>query len=419
MSAEPAKAKFMLVSNNEDFRVETACLNRLRAPANSLRVAIVTGGADSTLTALMHPSVASVVSFDPSPLQLHLLQLKLAVATSDLSADAAAGFLLRGEGGTEVFNEKLAAKLPKETVDFFESAGADEIEKGILRADNDGPFNKILRKWFTDEHGLDLSTWHGMSEADKDKVLTICATDDGTTLSSALGRFFQGAPWFKAMPTANQNIILGALGVAAASTLTGTGKILSDIDNGLLPKDDFFTDILLTSSPKTLPPWLTPSGRRTLRAKAGGLSTFLGKADALTDDEKFDFVSLSNIYDFALVDAAVKDVAGVAAAILKPNGEMLVRRAVGSADAILKQAGGKQLVGEALENLDYNSLFYRSPGSVAAAKFPLAAKPEYDAKDPRAYLEAYGVRTALSTAVSAVIRERPADPLAAISAALH
>ena len=51
LKAAPAKAKFMLVSNNEDFRVEVACLNRLQAPANSLRVAIVTGGADSTLTA--------------------------------------------------------------------------------------------------------------------------------------------------------------------------------------------------------------------------------------------------------------------------------------------------------------------------------------------------------------------------------
>jgi len=408
----------MLVSNNEDFRVEVACLNRLQAPANSLRVAIVTGGADSTLTALMHPSVATVVSFDPSVIQIHLLQLKLAVAISDLSSEAAAGFLLNGAGGKEVFVEKLKPKLPKDTVDFFESAGEDEIEKGILRADNDGPFNKILRKWFTDEHGVDLSTWHGMGEAEKDKVLGICANDDGATLTTALQTFFKGAPWFKAMPAENQNIILAALAVAAKSTLTGTGKILSDIDSGLLPKDEFFTDILLTASPKTLPPWLTPSGRRTLRAKAGGLTTFQGKADAVTADEKFDFVSLSNIYDFALVEAAVNDVSAVAAAILKPGGELLVRRAVGSADTILRQAGGKQLQGEALENFDYNSLFYRSPGSVAAAKFPLATKLEFDAKDPKAYLEAYGVPAALKAAVAAVISERPADPVAAISDAL-
>ena len=48
------------------------------------------------------------------------------------------------------------------------------------------------------------------------------------------------------------------------------------------------------------------------------------------------------------------------------------RRAVGYADDILNKAGGQQLAGEALEVLDYNSLFYRSPGSVAAAKFSLA-----------------------------------------------
>uniref|UniRef100_A0A7S0IYD1 Uncharacterized protein n=1 Tax=Calcidiscus leptoporus TaxID=127549 RepID=A0A7S0IYD1_9EUKA len=368
MSAS-TKAKFMLVSNNEDFRVEVACLNRLKAPPNSLRVAMVTGGADTTLTALLHPSVASVLSFDPSPLQLHLLQLKLAVATSDLSDEAAVGFLLRGEGGKQVFEEKLVPRLPEETVGFFRGAGEDEIDKGILRADNDGPFNKILRAWFADEHGVDLSKWHAMGEAEKDKVLHICAANDSTTLATALQTFFKGAPWFKAMPAETQHVILGALGVAAASTLSGTGKVLSDIDCGLLPKDEFFTDIVLTASPKTLPPWMTHAGRRVLKAKASALTTFQGKADAVRDDDKFDFVSLSNIYDFSLVEAAVKDVRAVAAAMLKPNGTLLVRRAVGSAGAILKQAGGKQLEGEALENLDYNSLFYRSPGTVAAASF--------------------------------------------------
>ncbi len=44
-----AKAKFMLVCNNEDYRVETVCLNRFEAPINSLRVCMVTGGADTTL----------------------------------------------------------------------------------------------------------------------------------------------------------------------------------------------------------------------------------------------------------------------------------------------------------------------------------------------------------------------------------
>merc|ERR1712039_765503 len=121
-----AKAKFMLVSNNEDFRVETVCLNRFKAPANSLRVAIVTGGADTTLTTLAHPSVGHVLSFDPSPLQLHLLRLKVAV--SDLSGAEAAGFLLRGEGGMQVFTEKLASTLPKETIEFFQTSGEDEIE---------------------------------------------------------------------------------------------------------------------------------------------------------------------------------------------------------------------------------------------------------------------------------------------------
>lgn len=365
----PAKAKFMLVSNNEDFRVETACLNRFQAPTDSLRVAIVTGGADTTLAALMHPSVGHVLSFDQSPLQIHLLRLKLAVAVSDLSASQAAGFLLRGEGGTQVFTDKLVSNLPKDTVEFFQTTGSDEIEKGILRADNDGAFNKILRKWFVDEYSLDLTSWRSMSVADKDKLLDVCATNDGKSLCTAIQTFFKGAPWFKALPEVNQNFILSALDIAAVSTLRGTGKILSDQDCGLLPLDEFYTDIVLSGMPKTLPPWLTESGRRALKAKSDRLETYLGKAEGLKEVEKFDFVSLSNIYDFSKEEAAVESMKGVVGALLKPGGEVLVRRAIGNAGGILKKAGGKQLEGEALENYDINSLFYRSVGTVAAAKF--------------------------------------------------
>jgi hypothetical protein len=99
------------------------------------------------------------------------------------------------------------------------------------------------------------------------------------------------------------------------------------------------------------------------------LQTFIGKAEELKDVDKVDFVSLSNIYDFSSEEAAVASIKGVVATLLKPNGELLVRRAVGNADGILKLAGGKQLEGEALQNYDYNSLFYRNAGTVAAAKF--------------------------------------------------
>jgi len=359
------------VSNNEDFRVEMACLNRFQAPANSLRAACVTGGADTTLSALIHPSVGHVTSYDPSPLQIHLLHLKVAVAVSDLSASQAAGFLLRGEGGRKVFDEKLAKDLPKESLEFFQAGGAgeDEIDKGILRAENDGPFNKMLRKWFADEHSIDLSGFHGMSAAEKDQVLSICATADGKALTVALQTFFKTAPWFKAMAEENQKIVLGALSLASHSTIRGTGKILSDIDQNILPRDEFHTDIVLSGSPKTLPPWLTDRGRCAVRAKSGQLKTVIGKAEDLKDMDRFDFISLSNIYDFGTEESAIASVKGVVASVLKPNGEMLVRRAVGNADSIMTQAGGKRMEGEALENYDYNSLFYRNAGTVASAKF--------------------------------------------------
>jgi len=216
-----------------------------------------------------------------------------------------------------------------------------------------------------------------MNEAEKDKVLSICARNNGKTLTTALQTFMSGAPWFKALPTENQEVILSALAVAAVSTLRGTGMILSAIDSGLLPKDEFHTDILLNGTPKTLPPWLTENGRRILRSKASALSTFQGKEIDLTDvEDKFDFVSLSNIYDFSKEEVSIKNIKDVAATILKPGGELLVRRAVGNAPGILEKAGGKVLEGESLENYDYNSLFYRSVGTVASAKFRTPARDQ-------------------------------------------
>ena len=209
--------------------------------------------------------------------------------------------------------------------------------------------------------------------AEQERVLGICATDDAKSLTTSIQTFFSAAPWFKAMPEENQRVTFSALGIAAQRTLTGTGKLLSDAACGLLPQHDFFTDIVLSASPQTLPPWLTERGRSLLRAKTAGgapvLQTALSTAEALGDVGRFDFVSLSNIYDFATEESAVASIKGLAASLLKPNGEVLVRRAVGQADGILRRAGGDQREGEALENYDRNSLFYRNPGAVAAARF--------------------------------------------------
>lgn len=365
------KPKFMLVSNNEDFRVEQACLNRLQAPPKSLRVLHITGGADTTLTSLMHPSVGHIVSGDMSPAQLHLVRLKLAVATSDLSTSRAVGFLLRGEGGKQVLLDQLAKSMSEETVDFFLSDAEDEIISGVLRADNDNPFNKTIRNWFTDEKGVHLSRYHTMSEAEKDHVLSLCATDNGKTLTAAIQTVFKAAPWFLNMPPELQAHVLSMLEVLALANLRGIGTMLMSMDTGILPREEFYTDILLTGSPKTLPPWLSERGRRLLREKVaeGRFETFLGPISELKQAEGFDFMSLSNIYDFTSEDNAVVSVKEMVAGTLRANGEVLVRRATGRAPEILARAGGRRLEGEALENLDHNVMFFRNAGTVAAARF--------------------------------------------------
>merc|ERR550537_963888 len=127
--------------------------------------------------------------------------------------------------------------------------------------------------------------------------------------------------------------------------------LLSAMESGLLPREEFHTDILLTGAPKTLPPWLTERGRRLLREKVaeGRFETFLGPILELKGKERFDFVSLSNIYDFISEEAAVASMKEVAANILRPSGEILVRKAIGRAPETLAQAGGVGLEGAFLE----------------------------------------------------------------------
>ncbi len=331
------------------------------------------------LLVLMHQSAREVLSYNISPLQIHLLQLKFAMVTSDLPIDEAFGFLTRSKGSRALFDKKLKPVLPKATVEFFETAGAEEIENGILRGANDNPFNVIMRKWLPNNYGIGITKWHDMSLVEKEEVINIVIhDDDGTTMLAKINAFFKLAPWFKVLPKMSQAFILsvfdeGGKGGFGKTLMLGMGKIFSDMASGLLPEHDFYTDILMSSgTPTTLPPWLTERGRAALKAKVGCLRTFLGNVDIMPDEvvaEKFDFVSLSNIYDMMPWRAAVANLKSIAAKLLKPNGEICMRRAMGNAVELLKEAGGVQFKGKALENFDYNPQFYRHRGSVSSAKF--------------------------------------------------
>lgn len=321
-----------------------------------------------------------MLSYDMSPLQIHLLHLKYAVAVSDLPIHEALGFLTRGEGGRKLFNDRLKNDLPESSVEFFETAGAMEIENGILRGANDNPFNVIIRKWFFDYHGRDITKWHDMNLAEKEKVICILIhEDDGTTMLAEIKAFYKTSPWFKVLPEMSQDFILsvfdeGGKGGFGKTIMIGLGKIFSDMASGLLPEHDFYIDILVNGgTPTTIPPWLTERGRAILKAKMGCLTTHIGKVDSMPDEVvagKFDFISLSNIYDMMPWPAAVINLKSIATKLLKPTGEICMRRAMGNAVGLLREAGGVQLEGEALDNFDYNPPFYRHRGSVSSAKFP-------------------------------------------------
>jgi hypothetical protein len=370
-SAPEGKGLFMLATNNEDYRVETAVLNRLGdAESGSLRMMTIVGGGDTTLVSLMHPSVGQLTALDMNPNQMHLFRLKLAVAISDLPLERALEFLNLGTDGRTILEESLPS-LATESKEFF-MEHLDVIEEGILGPQNDNPFNKITRQNFYDELGLDLASFGTMEQADKEKVINHCRHGNHDGLVEEITSTFDKLPWFAALPEEAQKHMKNVLAeVCRMATTRGLGNILQDINVGLLPPSDFYYDILLSGEiSKALPPWMSDAGRKILREKATQLTDVLGNVEDLEEGgSNFDVVTLSNIYDFGPEQKAIESIKQVAKKCLKPGGQLIVRRATGKTSEILAGAGGKVNSGEALGLLDFNPLFYRTGDTVASAAF--------------------------------------------------
>jgi len=379
---EGKSSKFMIVVNNEDFRVETAVLNKLtdNTPPGSLRMMTVVGAGDTTLTSLMHPAVGHVTGLDMSPAQLHLVQLKLATAVSDLTTGQAMGFLTRGDNGRNILRNHLAQHMPEETAEFFLSDELDQdIYHGVLRKHNDNPFNLSIRKYFEETHSLFLSQFATMTMAERQQLFQVMEDPQSVVdLAAIMEPAFKNAPWFQALPVEMQEYLVpsGSDGVsiveiAIKASLNGACNALRDVDRGLLPADELYTDVFLTGTLKTLPPWLTPAGRDILRNKAGLFDTICGKMEDVefNIEAPFDLLTLSNSYDFVTAEVATESVKGLAGKCLAPNGQIIIRRACGQAQEILTAAGGVCAPGDDLHLLDVCPLFYRNKNTVACASF--------------------------------------------------
>jgi len=382
-------SQFMIVVNNEDYRAETAVLNKMSECSSSpnfysegggLNVMTVIGGADTTLVSLMHPGVGSVTGIDMSPNALHLLRLKLAVAVcEDLSTPQAMGFLAQGQNGRKVLRENLLKHLPDDSASFFLQEELDkDIYHGILRKDNDNSFNICLRKMLETDHGLYLSQFDTMTLAEKEELFRVLeAPESAEIMYKLLENDFQSSPWFQALPDPMQAHLLTVINLAGKYNLNGAMHVLRDSDRGLIPLDDYYTNVLRYGQPflpgasMALPPWLTDAGRATLRAKQGSLHTVCGKMEDLDefDGAPFDLMTLSNCYDFVPEEVATESIKILAGKALKDGGNILIRRASGKADEILADAGGRADVVDNLHIHDRAILIYRHPGAIACASF--------------------------------------------------
>mmetsp|Transcript_477 Transcript_477/g.1061 ORF Transcript_477/g.1061 Transcript_477/m.1061 type:complete len:441 (+) Transcript_477:92-1414(+) len=384
-------SQFMILINNEDYRAETAVLNKLSESAPSpggfaqetdpkLNALTVVGGADTSLVTLMHPNVASVTGLDMSPNALHLLRLKLAVAVSSLTTPEAKAFLVDGRNGRAVLREQLLPHLPEDSAEFFMQEELDlDIEHGIFRKANDNPFNACLREMLETNHGLHLSRFDTMSLAEKEEVFRVIeAPESAGVMYQLLEPMFQAAPWFARLPQPMQDHLLTKIDMICTVNLKGAYHVLRDADKGLIPMNEYYTNVLRYGQPfcepndtMALPPWLTDVGRATLKAKQGALRTVCGKLEDLDefDGAPFDVMTLSNCYDFTTEDVATESIKVLADKALKDGGSILIRRATGQASEILADAGGKFDVVNDLHMHDLAILFYRHPGSIACSSF--------------------------------------------------
>ena len=384
-ASETRTSQFMIVVNNEDFRAETAVLNKLSEKAEEtdskkLNVLTVVGGADTTLVSLMHPNVGSVTGLDMSPNALHLLWLKHAVAVSSLTTSEAKEFLVHGRNGRDVLREQLLPHLPEDSAEFWLQGELDpDIEYGILRKANDNPFNACLRDLLEKHHGFQLSQFDTMSVAEKEELFRVIQAPESTDLMFQLLKpVFQAAPWFQKLPQPMQEHLLSVIDQAGAINLQGVYHVLRDADRGILPLNEYYTNVLRFGQPfgagndtMALPPWLTDSGRAALKAKQGALRTVCGKLEDLDefDGAPFDVMTLSNCYDFTPEDVATESIKVLKEKALSDGGSILIRRATGLAPQILADAGGTFDVCDNLHMHDLAILFYRHPGSIASASF--------------------------------------------------
>ena len=363
----------MIVINNEDFRVETAVLNKMNPKEpGEVRMLTVAGGGDTTLASLMHQHVGHVTAVDMAPNQLHLLQLKLATAISDLTTAEAVNYLVRGENGSAIFDDKLAHLLPEESAHFFQNDGRLDAVHGPLRLDNDNVFNVMLRQQLKSDHGLHLSTFDEMDKAERQRLFDVLNSEqEHAAFTALLVPVLTAAPWYQAMPEDMQEYLLSVFDFAAKINMTGLAKVLQDRELGIFPFNEFYTDVVLTGHMKTLPPWLTDRGREVLRSKAHLLETQCGRLEELEGggDAKFDLMTLSNCYDFVHADQAAKSIQDLASKLLRTNGQVLIRKGAGGADEVLKLAGAHVSEGDDLDLHDHTQLFYQHKGSIALGSF--------------------------------------------------
>ena len=282
----------------------------------------------------------------------------------------------------DICREKLVPYLPKAASDLLLNEGRQTVAMGLIRyGGRSEALYSRLRENFRQIHGLDLQELFDKPDDTKLNTAVELMKAGSVCDLETMGREL-GLDSLQSMPPKVQETILAVFPTIYKVHNHGYAALLNDVCQRKIPSS-FYTDIMINGfySSERLPPWLTESGRSVLREKSSldaiRLFEYESEISAIQNDGvKYDLISLSNIYDWAPQPAAIAGVQKIAQTLLNPGGYILIRRACGGCEAIVRGAGAVSVDEDAdlnarLSTMDHTPFFCRGkPGEVLiAARF--------------------------------------------------
>jgi len=365
------QSKLIYGSSNEHVNSEKVLIDALLNDGTSirtkaLRVLTVCGGADNFLSLLAHYGVKELTCVDMNPHQLALGQLKLELACSDLTPKEVIDFLGMNQSlddnakRLEVYETILEPRLPKEVAKLLREDLMYELETGI--AQFGGEINSL-------RHNIRMLTELGFPPQDLwnlriDRKLFDQTCREGIGDPSDFGKAaFMDETYPETYRRTWNDIVF-------PTWCKVFHRAVTDEDF----KKTFNKKIMIQGKYdlETLPDWLHPPIRDQIRRKRKDVSFLNSPIEEVRADgaeDKYEFISTSNIFDWVDREVASAILSTIAEDLLAPGGCMLVRMAFSDAGDLARQVTSVRSFDKVhpydLAEVDFSHFWFRNPAGFA------------------------------------------------------